>query len=124
MFRAEKRLVGRRLEVWVEDVVAQVGAVEFENAQTEEKQEEPAIVALAEAVVDPGTVVVESGDAGVAERAVLAAGWFGDIACAAGLGWAVEDVVVRILMRVLGLWSEVVIRVGGAEICEDVGQSD
>jgi hypothetical protein len=37
------------------------------------------------------------------------------------LGWAVEDVVVGVLVRVFGLRSEVVALVGGAEVCEDVG---
>jgi hypothetical protein len=71
------------LEIWMEDVPAQIGAVELESAETDEQKEEPAIVTLAETVVDPWTVVVEFGDAGIAERAVLAAGWLGDVASAA-----------------------------------------
>ena len=68
------------MEIWTEDVPAQVGAIKFEGAETDEQKQEPAIVTLAEAVVDPWTMVVEFCDAGVAERAVLAAGWFGDVA--------------------------------------------
>lgn len=64
----------------MEDVPAQVGAVKFESAETDEQEEEPAIVTLAKAVVDPWAMVVEFGDTGIAERAVLAAGWFGDVA--------------------------------------------
>ena len=107
--------------MWAKDVPAQEGAIEFQDAETDKQEEEPAVVSLAETVVDPGAVVVGFGDAGVAEGAVFATRWFGDVASAAYLGWSVEDVVVWILVWVLGLRSDVVAFVCGAEIGEDVG---
>lgn len=106
--------------MWAEDVPAQVGAVEFEGTETDEQKQEPAVVTLAEAVVDPRTVVVEFGNAGVAQRAVLAASWLGCVARTTCLAWSIEDVIVRVLVWMLGLRSEVVARVRSAEIGEDV----
>ena len=77
---AEECGSGWRLEIWMEDVPTQIGAVKFEGAETDEQKEEPAIITLAETVVDPWAVVVEFGDASVAQRAVLATSWFGDVA--------------------------------------------
>ena len=55
-----------RLEIWTEDVPAQVGSIKFEGAETDEQKQEPAVITLAETIVDPRTVVVEFGNAGVA----------------------------------------------------------
>jgi hypothetical protein len=52
--------------------------------------------------------MVRFGDAGIAEGAVFASGWLGDVAGAAYLGWAVEDVVVGVSMGVFGLRAEIV----------------
>jgi hypothetical protein len=76
---AEESRSGWRLEIWMEDVPAQICAIKLEGAETDEEQEEPAIVALAKTIVDPWTVVVEFCNA---EGAVLAAGWLGDVASA------------------------------------------
>jgi hypothetical protein len=69
-------------------------------------------------------VVVGFGDAGIAERAVFASGWLGDVAGAAYLGWSVEDMVVRVSMGLFGLRAEIVGLVGDGEVGEDVWQSD
>ena len=55
-----------RLEIWAEDVPAQVGAVKFEGAEADKQKQEPAVITPAETIVDPWAVVVEFGDAGVA----------------------------------------------------------
>jgi hypothetical protein len=64
---AEERVSRWRLEIWIQDEPTQICAVEFQNTKTEEQPQEPTIVTLAEAVIDPRAVVVEFGDAGVAE---------------------------------------------------------
>jgi hypothetical protein len=63
---AEESGPGWCLKIWTQDIPAQIGAVEFKGTKTDEQEEEPAIITLAEAVVDPWTVMVEFGDAGVA----------------------------------------------------------
>ena len=122
MLGAEESRTRWRLEIWAQDVPAQVGTVELEGAEADEQKQEPAVITLAETIVDPRTVVVEFGNAGVAQRAVLAAGWLGYVASTACLDWSVEDVIVRVLVWMLGLRPEVVARVGSAEIGEDVRQ--
>ena len=79
---------------------------------------------MAEAVVDPWAVVVGFGDAGIAEGAVFAAGWFGDVASAAYLGWSVKDVVVGVSVWVFSLRAEIVGFVGDGKVGEDVWQCD
>ena len=54
------------MEIWAEDVPAQVGAVKFEGAEADKQKQEPAVITPAETIVDPWAVVVEFGDAGVA----------------------------------------------------------
>lgn len=53
---------------------------------------------------------------------MFTAGRFGDVAGAAILEWSEEDMIVWVLVRMFGLWSKVVICVGGAEVGENVRQ--
>lgn len=124
MLGAEKRRAAGCLQVGSEDVPAEKGAVEFQGAESHEEQEEPAVVALPKTVVDPGAVVVEFGDAGFAEGAVFASGWFGDVAGPADVERSVEDVVVGVVVWVFGLGIEMVAGVGGGEVGEDVRKGE
>ena len=110
--------------MWAKDVPAQESAIEFQDAETDKQEEKPAVVSLAETVVDPGAVVVGFGDAGVAEGAVFATRWFGDVASAAYLGWSVEDVVVGVSVWVFSLRAEIVGFVGDGKVGEDIWQCD
>ena len=110
--------------MWAKDVPAQEGAIEFQDAETDKQEEEPAVVSLAETVVDPGTVVVGFGDAGVAEGAVFTSGRLGDVTSTAYLGWSVEYVVVWVAMGMFGLRAEIMGVVGDGEVGEDVWQNN
>lgn len=130
------------LDLHIEDLVAQVGAIGQQEGEREHEGEEIDVVVPADAVVDPDAVVVGLLDAGAADTAVLAAGGFGEAAGAAGLGgerrgWedgaagvevvgAVEDgVIKRVPFQGRGVVGAGDVRGGRAgEVQEQVGRAD
>lgn len=129
------------LDLHIEDLVAQVGAIGQQEGEREHQREEIDVVVPADAVVDPDAVVVGLLHAGAADAAVFAACRFGELAGPAGLGgewggWrdvargvevvgAVEDgVVVRVPFQGRGVVGAGDGRGGGAgEVQEQVGRA-
>ena len=101
-------------------------AIRGEHGGAEEQQDEPVVVADADAVVDEDAVVVKLADAALADAAVLGAGRLEEPAGAA-LGAGVEDGEVegvpRHLARVVSRGDEARVAEGG-EVEEEVREED
>jgi hypothetical protein len=81
------------------------------------------VVAAADAVVDPGAVVIAHGDADAAEATVFGARGFLEMAGRADVVGLEESVVEGVVFDpgLVGRGRNVVRSVGGAEVCEEEG---